>query len=634
MPRVVPCRVSSKEPVDLFEVLGGMSEAMIFITDLATAKTLWVNETLVEMTGYTLEDYQFERFENPFMPPEDIEHIGRVLAEFLPSDEKTSGIVRNRFVDRWGGTLHVRSRIAKIEWKGEPALLYSTVLEDPNLRQGVEVEQRYRSLVEAATDSIVRLRPDLTVQFSNQCFRELLGKTPVELNAQPFTELVLSGHRERAKKRLLDGSERFTLNVPLLGRDEESVWLEGTFVRIAAGNDAGLLQAILRNTTESRRLNERMQHTQKRETLGQMAGGIAHDMNNILTGVLGSAALAERAIQKGESATKALANIRLSALRAGELSASMLAYAGEGNAERLPIDLAQLSAEMKPLLASGVARGLELQVITSDMPIPVMADEVQIRQVVMNLITNAADATRATGGPIEVEAGIQNISESPLKDARVFGVLPDGVRVAFVRVSDRGEGMSEEVLSRIFDPFFSTKAKGRGLGLAAALGILDRHGGCVRVTSSPEAGTQMEIVLPLHGQGIEQTEPEASQPLTGKGVVLVVDDEEHILGVVGSILGSLGFEVLQAASGEEALELVHDEVRAVILDQTMPGMNGDETLAEIRSRFPRMPVVRTSGYSADMNVARDEQTTFIGKPFGLNELVGAIHSVIRPRSDD
>jgi two-component system cell cycle sensor histidine kinase/response regulator CckA len=615
---------------DLFEILGGITDAMLFVTDVATAETLWVNNKLVEQTGYTLEDYQFQRFENPFMPAEDIQRIGEFLGEFLPSSATTSELFHNRFIDRWGGTLHVQSRIAKVVWEGQPALLYSTVLEETDRQQSIEVEQRYRSLVEAASDSIVRLRTDLTVQYSNQCFQDLLGRTPVALSAQPFTELVLPSHRESASKRLLSTAERFTLSIPLAVSSGDSIWLEGTFVRISSGEDAGLLQAILRDTSESRRLNERMQRAQKRETLGQMAGGIAHDLNNILTGIMGSAILAERAGDHGSLVMEALADIQVAAQRAGELSASMLAYAGEGESKRVTIDVAELTSEMKALLASGVARELELRVTTPSDVIPVLADEVQLRQVVMNLITNAADATRAQGGTIKVEAGVQDRGDSPLEGSPLFGTPPVDERVAFVRVSDGGAGMSPEVLNQIFDPFFSTKAKGRGLGLAAALGILERHGGCVRVASELGQGTVMEIELPLSVEKLARRVNVAAFDTTmaGEGPILIVDDEVTIRSIMGKILVPLGYNVLEAGSGEEALRLISPKVRVVVLDQTMPGMSGDRTFMEIRARFPDMPIVRTSGYSSLSSTPEDGLTVFISKPFGVSQLIEAVQRVL------
>jgi len=199
----------------LLEHLSVATGAMMFIVSLKP-KTLWVNDALVEQTGYTFEDYAFERFENPFIPPEDIAVVLAELTRFLASDDGVSREVRNRFVDRWGGTLHVRSRIAKILWKGEQALLYTTYLAGPDQAQAVELEQRYRSLVEAATDAIVRLTPALTVQFSNRSFQALVGKPPLELNSLRFTDLVAQSHRAELHRQLT--SDAVTILPPHVDR--------------------------------------------------------------------------------------------------------------------------------------------------------------------------------------------------------------------------------------------------------------------------------------------------------------------------------------------------------------------------------------------------------------------------------
>ncbi|MEC7522039.1 MAG: ATP-binding protein [Myxococcota bacterium] len=621
----------SRGETALFERLAAMTDTMVFITDLE-ANSLWVNDALVKLTGYTLDDYRFQRFENPFIPAEDVVRVTEFLTAFLGSDEVVSqGFVRNRFVDRWGGTLHVRTRVAKVEWDGAPALLYSTQLESREEAVS-DAEERYRSLVEAATDSIVRLRPDLTFHFTNRCFQELVGRTPVQLNAMSFPELVAKEARQTVREALAGDAPRVSVAAPVRRADGETAWLEGTFVRIARGEDTGHLQAILHDTTERRRLDARIQRAQKRETLGEMAGGIAHDLNNILTGILGSATLAEREVAAGSAPAEALSDIRLAAQRAGELSTSMLAYAGEGNAERVTVDFAELVGEMKPLIGTALPKGVELTVDVPSAPIPVAADQVQLRQVVMNLIVNAGDATSDHGGLVEVSAGtFEPAGASP--GAQVFGTLPEGPKVAFVRVRDEGGGMSDEVLARIFDPFFSTKGKGRGLGLAAVLGILERHGGCVGVRSRPGVGTSMEVWLPLSDAPIARA---AAAPVTRsmaqEACVLVVDDERLLRRLARRALEPLGFEVVEAGSGEAALEVLEergDAVSVVLLDQTMPGMGGDRALVAIRETFPRLPVIRTSGYAADPQLAtEDDFTSFLGKPYGIRQLTDAVASAV------
>ncbi len=618
---------------ELLERLSRATGAMMFIVNL-TPQTLWVNDALVATTGYSFDDYYFQRFENPFIPAEDTVRVVEALGQFLASEDGVSEVIRNRFIDRWGGTLHVRSHITKIMWKGERALLYTTFQESPATSEATETEQHYRSLVESATDAIVRLAPDLTLQYSNRCFQDLVGHKPLLLNTLKFTDLVVEEHREAVRKQLGADQDRLAISAPISRAGGTAAWVEGTFVRTKRGPGAGLLQAILRDTTERRQLDARIQQAQKRETLGQLAGGIAHDLNNILTGVLGSVTLAEDAIRQGRPAGGALADIRLAAQRAGQLSSSMLAYAGEGNMQRVPIDLRPLVAEMRPLLSSALSRNVELKVSTSTERVEVLGDEIQLRQVVMNLVVNAADASRPAGGVVAVQAGVRPLDAAPV-GALTFGDPPPMGPVAFVRVEDQGQGMPPEVVARIFDPFFSTKAKGRGLGLAAVLGILGRHAGCVRVRSVVGVGTEVEILLPL-SQTLTPTLPQASPPAAvalarGSASILVVDDEAIIRSVSRRAFESVGYDVLEAATGEEALVVLreHPDVRAVVLDQTMPGMGGAAALILIRETYPTLAVVRTSGYSADSGqLANDPRTCFLGKPYGTHELLAVVQKVI------
>jgi len=618
----------------LFELLASMTDTMLFVTDLTASDSLWVNDTLVQATGYTLEDYRFQRFENPYIPAEDVARVGAFVGAFLQSDATVSeGFVRNRFVDRWGGTLHVRTRVAKITWEGVPALLWSTTVEQRE-DASVEVEERYRSLVEAASDCIVRLRPDLTVHYSNRFFQQLVGLGPVQLRTTRFPDLATAPFRDEVEASLLGGTGRFPMSVPITRHDGGVAWLEGTFVRIERGDDAGRLQAVLHDSTERRQLDERVQRAQRRETLGEMAGGIAHDLNNILTGILGSATVAGEGVEAGTPLAQALSDIRLAALRAGQLSTSMLAYAGEGNAERLPVDVAELVGEMRALVASALGKGLELAIDVPSVALPVRADEVQLRQVVMNLIFNACDASRATGGVVSVKAGVQLAVTAPRRPGQhVFGPIPTTDEVVYVRVTDQGSGIAAEALARIFDPFFTTKGKGRGLGLAAALGILERHGGCARVVSEVGEGTEIEMWLPLCEEAVPQrvVRPQVHRVAPGASV-LVVDDEPMLRKLARHALEPLGYEVLEAESGEHALDLLAMQSApptAMVLDQTMPGMGGDRTLVEVRAAFPSLPVVRTSGYAADPRLAEgDAYTLFLGKPYGLRQLAVAVGQAI------
>jgi len=613
---------------ELLERLSVVSGAMMFIVNL-TPKTLWVSDRLVETTGYSFEDFAFERFENPFIPVDDLPPLIAALTKFLGSDDTVSEPVSNRFIDRWGGTLHVHSRITKVLWKGEQALLYTTFEDAPESDGAVELQQHYRSLVEAADDSIVRLTADLCVQYSNRCFQDLLGLPPIELHTMAFPDLVLPPHREAIRAALQGTDDRVEVRVPVTGASGGEVWIEGTFVRTPRGPDAGSLQAILRDTTERRRLDARVQQADKQETLSRLAGGIAHDLNNILTGIMGSAALAEDELTRGESASESLANIHTAAVRAGELSSSMLAYAGEGSTKRAPIDLTRLVEEMRPLLTTAVSKNVRLELRLPEERLTIVADDTQLRQVLMNLIINAADAS-PDGAKVTVDLSHSPRLPEPPLGSQLFGEVPRGGPVAVVRVIDRGVGMAPDLVRRIFDPFFSTKGTGRGLGLASALGIMTRHGGVICVGSEVGRGTAMELWLPLPDVTLPEARPTRVPDTTPiGGTALVVDDEPMIRRLVGRTLERLGYTVLYANCGERALERMDahgPSIRLVVLDQTMPGMGGAEVLARLRVDYPALPVLCISGYTPDLDAnPLDPHTAFLSKPFTtqqLGEMVG------------
>lgn len=628
----------------LFEVLASLSDAMLFVTDFE-ANSLWVNERLVELTGYTLEDYRFNRFENPFIPPEDVAKVTAFLTEFLESGERVSaGVVHNRFTDRWGGTLHVRTRVARIAWEGSPALLYETRL-DHEASSPSDAERRYRSLVEAASDAIVRLRSDFTFDYSNRRFQSIVGRDPVALNKTSLPSLVRSTERETIERSLReameDGRASFELTVPVRRGNGERAWLEGRFVAIPrrdGESNPPVLQAVLRDTTERRRLDAYVQQAQKRASLAQLAGGFAHDLNNILASVLGSASLLQEEFDEGmsdpDTVSETVSAIRLSARRAAQLASSMLAYAGEGNTARAEVDLRTVVGEMDTLLRAALPKGVELEISVGAAPAWVLADETQLRQVVMNLITNAGEAQAGTGGGevrVELFAGGQ---VTPL-EGQHFGPRLFGPAMR-VRVTDRGPGFDPETAQRIFEPFFSTKGKGRGLGLAAVLGILERHGGSLTVDSAPGHGTTFELALPAH-QPTASAPPPAPPPLPSRKAtalaktVLIVDDEALLRRLIRRTLEPRGFSVLEAGTGEEGLAQLetNEQVDVVLLDQTMPGIGGAEALVKIREKRSDLPVIRVSGFRAD-TTDEASQTYFLGKPFEIAELVAVLERALSP----
>ena len=388
---------------------------------------------------------------------------------------------------------------------------------------------------------------------------------------------------------------------------------------------------------ERRQMEERMRESQKFESLGVLAGGIAHDFNNILVGILGNVDLAMTSVDRRASTNRHLTRVKKSADRAAELVQQLLAYAGRGQVLTDTVDLSRLVRETKELLRSTVSKKAELKVDLKS-GLFVEGDPVQLGQIVMNLLTNASDALGDEAGVIRVETGVRRVTDALVKDA-----LPQQLVVeddyAFLEISDTGCGMDADTLGRIFEPFFSTKFTGRGLGLSAALGIVRRHHGFIKVRSAPAEGTTFLLLLPLVTVGADARPSQTSAPRRAPqpmplGTILVVDDEEPVLELARSVLEREGFRVLVAEDGHDGLRRFRahvSEVGAILLDMTMPRMDGVEALFAIRQISREVPVVLSSGYSEKDMMARCDGlsgTSFIQKPYTAQALVAKVREAL------
>jgi nitrogen-specific signal transduction histidine kinase/CheY-like chemotaxis protein len=385
---------------------------------------------------------------------------------------------------------------------------------------------------------------------------------------------------------------------------------------------------------QRRDLDARSNESQRLESLGMIAGGVAHDFNNLLAVVLGHAGLAARALPPDSAALEHIAHIRTAAARASELTSQMLTYSGRGETQAIPLRLGKAVRDIGELLRVTISPNARL-LLELDAEDPIIeADPTQVRQVIMNLIANASDALGEERGEIRVRArsverGSRDLREAPLDATRGPGAL------AVLEVADTGAGMSPETRKRIFDPFFTTKFTGRGLGLASVLGIVRAHHGAIEVTSSPGHGSTFTVYFPASDSSVPSSAKKRSaapQAYRGDGVVLIADDEPLLLDVVAELVRTLGFEVLRAHDGEEALRLFlahSSRLTLALLDLTMPKVTGSEVLAEIRRTGATLPVILLSGYSeADAPDPSDALTRFLAKPFDDDALVSVIRALL------
>jgi signal transduction histidine kinase len=391
----------------------------------------------------------------------------------------------------------------------------------------------------------------------------------------------------------------------------------------------------IRAVDEHRQLEARMQQSQKLESLGLLAGGIAHDFNNLLVGILGNSGLALGELKPESSAYATVEQIQAAAQRAAELTNQLLAYSGKGRFLVQPLDLSRQVEEIAHLLKISTSKKAALRTrLASGLP-AVEADPVQIQQVVMNLITNASEALGDNAGEIVVKTGVVDLDGVPHVDDVPGEPLPAG-RYVYLEVSDNGCGMDKETRARIFDPFFTTKFTGRGLGLAAVMGIVRGHRGAIHVYSEPGRGTAFKVLFPASQQAVPAARraAEATAAWQGTGTILIVDDEEGVRRMAGLTLENAGFKVLRAADGRAGVQMFQEhagEIAAILLDLTMPEMSGEEVFRAIRSVRPDARIILSSGYSQEETInlfPKDAPAGFIQKPYMPAKLVEKVREIL------
>lgn len=398
------------------------------------------------------------------------------------------------------------------------------------------------------------------------------------------------------------------------------------------GVAAGRLRFLAeRQTAEQERqaLELRMLRLENLDSLGVLAGGVAHDVNNLMTVILGNLELAKGDIAEGTEASDALEQAHVAAMRTTHLAEQMLAYAGQGAVRQETGDLHALASETLALARVGVPSRTLLE-LRGDTNCRVSGDLTQLRQLLMNLVTNAGEAIGADrDGHVSIVVGRSHLDTEALRDNLLDEAEPG--EYVLVEVTDDGSGMDDETIGRLFAPFFTTKAAGRGLGMSAALGIVRGHRGALWVRSKLGQGTTFRIALPAAAAKHAETEEHP-----GGRVVLVADDEATIRKISRLTLERAGFEVLEAKDGREAVEVFEqhqDRIGVALLDSLMPGMSGSEVLQEIRTQRPGFPVVMSSGFLNATETGPERPTAMLPKPWEPKELVRLVESLVdgKPR---
>jgi PAS domain S-box-containing protein len=422
-----------------------------------------------------------------------------------------------------------------------------------------------------------------------------------------------------ARMRHRDGSWVWVLDrgkVATWTEEGKPCWMLGTHQDITERKRA---------EEEHQILERQLLQAQKLESLGVLAGGIAHDFNNILMAIIGNADLALMKLNPESPVITHLHQIEQAASRAADLAKQMLAYSGKGKFMIENLDLNRMLEEMQHMLEVSISRKVVLQMnLTPHIP-TLEADASQVRQTIMNLVINASEAMGDNSGIITITTGCMEYDRGSLKDVWLNEDLAEGL-YTFLEVVDTGCGMDSDTLSRIFDPFFTTKFTGRGLGMAAVLGIIRGHKGGILVSSEPGKGTIFRVLLPASGRPVEVVENQpAGGDWQGHGTVLLVDDEESVREIGTEMLRELGFTAVTAGDGKEAVDLfaARDDFVLVILDLTMPRMDGEQCLRALQRIRGDVKAVISSGYDERDVMPRfkgNGVAGFIQKPYRLDAL--------------
>ena len=542
-----------------------------------------------------------------------------------------------------GRLIHVSIAISPIRDKNGQVVGASHVARD--ITQSTELELargRLAAIVESSDDAIISKDLNGIIQTWNKGAERLYGYSSPEMVGRSM-ELLLPHDRPDEErlilKRLAKGERVDHFETVRLRKDGKSIEVSLSISPIS--DKDGIVRGashVARDITELHLRETQRLHAQKLESLGVLAGGVAHDFNNLLTGILGNASLVADSLHPANPNRRILAECIQSAERAAKLTRQLLAYAGKGRFVVEPISLSELVREINTLIQTSISRKVQVRLELADNLPAIEGDAGQLQQVVMNLMINGAEAIGDGVGLVVCSTASQRVDEAYMRTLGAeASYLAPGLYVV-LEVHDSGCGMDQVTLSRIFEPFFTTKFTGRGLGLAAVSGIVHGHKGAIKVYSSPGKGSTFKVLfpaMPVMGDAhiVENADVQAAYEGNNK-TVLIVDDEESVRSTARNTLQRRGYRTLEARDGREALELFRQfahEIALVLLDLTMPYMNGEEVLRELKTIRPEVQVLLSSGFNQVEAVRRftgKGLAGFLQKPYTAAMLAETVKKIV------
>jgi two-component system cell cycle sensor histidine kinase/response regulator CckA len=594
-------------------------------------KILIFNSQLEGISGYKKEEIQdgFSWVEKMY-PDENYRRM--VMEELRRIDPAEQPRIREATITRKDG----QKRICQFTSSFLPSglgILFIKDVNDQKLAEKalLESEEKYRLLVETANDAVV-VAQNGAVMFANSRTFAITGYSEKELIGSPFVDLIHPDDRkmvlERHELRLKGESVISNYTFRALAKTGEHLWLQINTVPIT-WNDRPASLSFIRDITNEKRLENQLIQSQKMEAIGTLAGGIAHDFNNLMATIQGNVSLAMYDLDPNHPVYENLKNIEKQIQSGAKLTSQLLGYAKKGKYEVQPIDLNQLVRDTSEAFGRTKKEIFITHELAPDL-FPIEVDQGQIEQTLLNLYVNAAEAMPA-GGTLSIKT--VNSAHTELK-SKLYA--PQSGSYVHLSITDSGEGIDKAIQSSIFDPFFTTKGLGggTGLGLASVYGIVKGHGGYIKVVSDKGRGATFHIYLPASEKKVGQPVEMRSEAFQGSGTLLMVDDEEMVLDVGVRQLKRLGYNVLAARNGPEAVQCFRekkDEIDLVILDIVMPAMGGGEVFDALKKINPQVKVLLSSGYSINGQAGellKRGCSGFIQKPFNLKQLSKKIAEIL------
>ena len=638
----VRARAQLIESEQRFRNLFENSPDAILVEDL-TGKILDANQAGCLLHGLPRGQLIGKNVIEDLLPPD---HRGDARVNFQKLAAGKLSWVEGETVTTDGRAIPVEVRAGRTEFNGQPALLLH--IRDITQRRSAESamqssELLFRSVWENSVDGMSLTDETGVVIAVNDAFCKLVGMEASKLEGQPLTIVYASSENpfemlKQHREQFLSRTTRQKIERPRVLHNGQTVMLEITDSFVEVHHRSPLMLSLFRDVTAQRRLEEQFRQSQKMEAIGQLAGGVAHDFNNILTVIHGHASLLGTA-KIDETAARSAKQITQAAERAATLTRQLLAFSRRQLIQPRRLDMNKTVGNMSDMLGRLLGEDISLQLNYSQMPATVEADAGMMEQVLLNLAVNARDAM-PRGGQLAIRIAIVDVDKDHVQrqpEARTG-------RFVCVSKSDTGCGIPPENLARIFEPFFTTKeiGKGTGLGLATVYGIVKQHQGWLEVESTVGKGTTFRFYIPF----VQEVEAEQKNNSThvpvrgGTETILLVEDERPVRELVARLLQNHGYKVWQAASGKDALGVWQEhkkEISLLLTDLVMPGnMNGHDLAEKLRAERSRLKVLFTSGYSADIvgkNFKLEPDLNFLQKPYQPQTLALTVRRCLDGKSN-